>query len=63
MIKGERVRSHAMLVELAEQLGFTSVETTSRAIARLRRRFPVGPFGFHGPMTREYLVVLRKPQP
>ena len=28
-----------------------------------RRRFPVGPFGFDGPMTHEYLVVLRKPKP
>jgi DNA modification methylase len=63
VIKGEHIRSHTVLVKLAEQLGFTAVETTSRAIARLRRRFPVGPFGFHGPMTREYLVVLRKPQP
>jgi DNA modification methylase len=61
MIKGERIASHAVLVELANNLGFTAVETTPRAIASLHRRFPVGPFGFAGPMTHEFLVVLRKP--
>ncbi len=61
MIKGERIASHAVLVELANNLGFTAVETTPRAIAGLHRRFPVGPFGFAGPMTHEFLVVLRKP--
>ncbi len=61
MIKGERIASHAVLVALANSLGFSAVETTPRTIARLHRRFPVGPFGFDGPMTHEYLVVLRKP--
>jgi hypothetical protein len=60
-IKGERIASHAVLVELANNLGFTMLETTPRAIAGLHRRFPVGPFGFAGPMTHEFLVVLRKP--
>jgi hypothetical protein len=27
----------------------------------LRRRFPVGPFGFDGPMTHEYTVAFHKP--
>jgi len=61
VIKGERVRSHAMLLELARKIGFMEVETTPRSIASPHRRFPVGPFGFNGPMTHEYLVVLRKP--
>jgi DNA modification methylase len=63
VIKGERIASQAVLVELAKKLGFVEVETTPRAIASLHRRFPVGPFGFDGPMTHEYLVVLRKPDP
>jgi hypothetical protein len=61
MIKGERIASHAVLVALANHLGFSTVETTPRPIACLHRRFPVGPFGFAGPMTHEFLVVLRKP--
>jgi DNA methylase len=61
MIKGERIASHAVLVALANHLGFSAVETTPRPIAGLHRRFPVGPFGFAGPMTHEFLVVLRKP--
>jgi DNA methylase len=61
MIKGERIASHAVLVALANHLGFGAVETTPRPIAGLHRRFPVGPFGFAGPMTHEFLVVLRKP--
>jgi SAM-dependent methyltransferase len=61
MIKGARIASHAVLVALATNLGFIAVEITSRSIAGLHRRFPVGPFGFSGPMTHEFLVVLRKP--
>lgn len=61
MIKGERIASHAVLVALANHLGFSAVETTPRPIAGPHRRFPVGPFGFAGPMTHEFLVVLRKP--
>jgi DNA modification methylase len=61
VIKGHRLESHAVLAGLARESGFEVVETTSRSIARLHRRFPVGPFGFDGPMTHEYLVVLRKP--
>jgi hypothetical protein len=63
VIKGERIASHAVLAELAKGIGFTVIETTPRAIASLRRRFPVGPFGFDGPMTHEYLVVLRRSCP
>jgi hypothetical protein len=55
--------SHTVLGELAKEIGFVVIETTPRAIASLHRRFPVGPFGFDGPMTHEYLVVLRKPCP
>jgi DNA modification methylase len=63
VIKGKRILSHAVLVELAKEVGFVVIETTPRAIASPHRRFPVGPFGFDGPMTHEYLVVLRKPDP
>ncbi len=61
VIKGVRIESHAVLTALAKDLGFIEIETTPRVIASLHRRFPVGPFGFDGPMTHEYLVVLRKP--
>jgi hypothetical protein len=60
VIKGARVESHAVLAALARALGFIEVETTPRVIASLRRRFPVGPFGFDGPMTHEYRIVFRK---
>ena len=61
MIKGQRFVSHAVLVALADHLGFGAVETIPRYIAGLHRRFSVGPFGCAGPMTHEFLVVLRKP--
>lgn len=61
VIRDVRVESHSALVNLARGLGFAEIETNAREIARLRRRFPIGPFGFDGPMTHEYLVVLRKP--
>jgi DNA modification methylase len=63
VIKGHRIKSHRVLAELAKELGFQERKIDTREIASLRRRFPVGPFGFDGPMTHEYLVVLRKPQP
>ncbi|HEV8713185.1 MAG TPA: DNA methyltransferase [Candidatus Binatia bacterium] len=62
VIKGVRIESHAVLTALAKDLGFIEMEIIPRVIASLHRRFPVGPFGFDGPMTHEYLVVLRKPQ-
>ena len=62
VIKGIRIESHAVLTTLAKGLGFIEIETTPRLIATLHRRFPVGPFGFDGPMTHEYLIVLRKPR-
>jgi DNA modification methylase len=61
VIKGHRIVSHTVLTELATDIGFIEVKTTPRVIATLHRRFPVGPFGFDGPMTHEYLVVLQKP--
>jgi SAM-dependent methyltransferase len=61
VIRERRVASHSILAELAKGFGFAEKTVSARAIASLRRRFPVGPFGFDGPMTHEYLVVLRKP--
>lgn len=60
-IKGHRVKSHEALLRLAKSSGFVEVHRQSRLIATLRRRFPVGTFGFDGPMTHEHVVVLRKP--
>jgi hypothetical protein len=60
VIRGERILSHMVLEELAKEIGFVVIDATPRAIASLHRRFPVGPFGFNGPMTHEYLIVLRK---
>jgi hypothetical protein len=51
VIRNERVASHRILAELAKGLGFAKTKVSTRAIASLRRRFPVGPFGFDGPMT------------
>lgn len=62
VIKGERIASHVALTTLAQGVGFAAIETTPRAIAGVHRRFPVGPFGFDGPMTHEYLLVFRKPR-
>lgn len=60
VVKGERVASHAALVELAKSLNFRKVSADSRSIEGPRRRYPVGPFGFNGPMTHEFVVVLQK---
>ena len=61
-VKGHLVRSHGALVELAKDRGFELVTRHSRRIDSLRRRFPVGTFGFDGPMTHEHIVVLRRPR-
>jgi DNA modification methylase len=61
MVRGERVPSHAILLELAKQIGFEARETKLRDIKQVRRRYPVGPFGFDGPMIHEFVVVMRKP--
>jgi DNA modification methylase len=61
VIRGERVRAHAVLIELARRVGFELIECKPRRIAKERRRFPVGPFGFDGPMTHEHRIVFRKP--
>lgn len=61
-VKGHRVRAHAALAEIAQQAGFDVVTRHAREIDRVRRRFPVGTFGFDGPMTHEHVVVLRRPR-
>jgi hypothetical protein len=61
MIQGKRIASHSALVELARYLGFSIREVRSRKIRGLRRRYPVGLFGFDGPMTHEFVIVLEKP--
>lgn len=63
VIKGTRIASHRILAELAQGIGFAVISSNARPIKSVRRRFPVGPFGFDGPMTHEYLLVLRKPAP
>ncbi len=60
VIKNERLESHRILLRLAQIIGFEEVAVSHRKIAKLRRRFPTGPFGFDGPMTHEYVVVFRK---
>lgn len=62
VIRGTRIKSHRILLALAREAGFSEGTAHPRKIAGGRRRFPVGPFGFDGPMTHEYLVVLRKPK-
>jgi DNA modification methylase len=61
-VKGHLVRSHGALVELAKSRGFELVTRHSRRIDSVRRRFPVGTFGFDGPMTHEHIVVLKRPR-
>lgn len=61
-VKGHRVRAHAALAEIAGQVGFQVVTRHPREIDTVRRRFPVGNFGFDGPMTHEHVVVLRRPR-
>jgi hypothetical protein len=63
VIRGVRVESHQILLALAREAGFTAGTAKPREIAGERRRFPVGPFGFDGPMTHEFVVVLQKPKP
>lgn len=60
-VKGHRIPAHSALVEIAKQTGFAVVTRRAREIDKMRRRFPVGPFGFDGPMTHEHVVVLRRP--
>lgn len=62
-IKGHRVKSHEALAELAKAMGFAEIHRKPRNIASVHRRFPVGTFGFDGPMTHEHVVILRKPKP
>lgn len=62
-VKGERVNSHSALAKMARQVGFKEVSRKPREIDTVKRRFPVGQFGFDGPMTHEHVVVLRKPKP
>ncbi len=60
VVKNERLESHRVLLNLARTIGFEKKEVNNREIARLRRRFPTGQFGFDGPMTHEYVLVFRK---
>jgi len=62
VIKGQRVASHRVVVQLAKAIGFEKRVASQREIATLRRRYPVGPFGFDGPMTHEFVLVLKKPR-
>ena len=59
-VKGRRIASHSALIALARELGFSKLSASHREITRLRRRYPVGQFGFDGPMTHEFVVVLQK---
>lgn len=63
VIQGKRIESDQILAELAKSAGFTQKKIDTREISSPRRRFPVGPFGFDGPMTHESVIVLRKPMP
>lgn len=63
VIKGQRVPSHLALLELGRMMGFSKRQASPREIVSLRRRYPVGPFGFDGPMTHEFVVILQKPRP
>ena len=61
LVRGRRLAAHRILAEIARTHGFSQITTNRREIAKLRRRFPVGPFGFDGPMTHEYTVAFHKP--
>ena len=63
VVKGQRIASHAAVIDMAQSLGFLKRRASPREIVSLRRRYPVGPFGFDGPMTHEFVVVLKKPTP
>ena len=63
VVKGQRIASHAAVIDLAQSIGFLKRQANPREIVSLRRRYPVGPFGFDGPMTHEFVVVLKKPTP
>jgi DNA modification methylase len=60
-VRGQRIASHSVLIELARALGFEKRSSSHRKIVSLRRRYPVGQFGFDGPMTHEFVVVLKRP--
>lgn len=61
-VRGQRIASHSALIEMARTLGFERRSASHRKIVSLRRRYPVGQFGFDGPMTHEFVVVLQKPR-
>jgi hypothetical protein len=60
-VRGHTLKSHLAVLRLARRLGLLDRETKPREIESIRRRFPVGPFGFEGPMSNEHVIVLRKP--
>jgi DNA modification methylase len=61
VIGKDRLPSHLILSDIAKSVGFERISIRSRPIKTMRRRFPVGPFGFDGPMTHEYVVTVKKP--
>ena len=63
IVGGERVEAHRALISLAKEVGLVEIHSRKREIDVVRRRFPVGQFGFDGPMTHEHVVVFRKPLP
>jgi hypothetical protein len=63
VVQGQRVPSDVVLKLLAQSVGFGVRSAGAREIHRDKRRFPVGPFGFDGPMTHEHQLVFLKPKP
>jgi len=59
-VKNSRIKSHMIAAELAKESGFRLVRMSRREIALSRRRFPVGPFGFNGPMSHEFVLTFKK---
>jgi len=60
VVHGCRVPTDEVLLALARSLSFSIVRSATREIHRDKRRFPVGPFGFDGPMTHEHQLVFRR---
>jgi DNA modification methylase len=61
-VKGQRIANHSAIIKLAQTLGFRRCNARPRAIVSIHRRYPVGLFGFDGPMTHEFVTVLQKPK-
>ena len=61
-VKGQRIANHSAIIKLAQMLGFEKCNARPREIIRVRRRYPIGLFGFDGPMTHEFVTILHKPK-